>query len=83
MLLPPVLALGVIAFHAAQLAWLRQALRARAVLGRSAPVLLSLLFLLYPMVTNVAFEAFPCHTFEEGAWLRADVSLECGTPAHA
>ena len=39
---------------------------------------------LYPLVTHMAFEGFPCYTFEGGrAWLMADVSIECGTDEHA
>ena len=41
------------------------------------------MFVLYPLVTTAAFEGFPCYEFEGGrAWLIADVSIECGTPAH-
>ena len=44
------------------------------------PPFLQVMFLLYPLVTNVAFEGFPCYQFEGGrAWLIADVSIECGT----
>ena len=58
-----------------------------AVLQAAAPLLLKLAFLAYPMVTNVAFEAFPCHKFNVGGaqqqqWLKADVSIECGKHAH-
>ena len=46
--------------------------------------MLVVLFLLYPLVTNVAFEGFPCYEFEGGrGWLIADVSIECGTDTHA
>jgi len=46
------------------------------------------IFVLYPKVTNVAFEGFPCFWFEPvgnapaRGWLRADVSIECNTPEH-
>ena len=41
------------------------------------------MFILYPLVTNVAFEGFPCYTFDGGrGWLIADVSIECGTAEH-
>lgn len=56
----------------------------------AAPLTLRLLFLAYPFVTSIAFEAWVCDEFEEGAWLRADVSIKCGvgmaghgSPAHA
>ena len=35
-----------------------------------------------PQVTNVAFEAFPCHELAEGGWLKADVAIKCDTPDH-
>ena len=58
-----------------------------AVLLEAAPLVLRLLFLVYPIVTQEAFKAFPCYTFDAGTttsarWLRADVSIECGTDAH-
>ena len=38
-----------------------------------------ILFLLYPMVTKVAFDGFPCYPFEDGTkgWLRKDVGMQC------
>ena len=40
------------------------------------PPVLSLLFILYPVVTKNAFDGFPCYTFENGrGWLIADVSI--------
>ncbi len=39
-------------------------------------------------MTNIAFEAFACHTFTnseglvESRWLKADVSIQCGTDEH-
>ena len=44
--------------------------------------------LIYPIVTQKAFQAFSCYIFDEGtpdstSWLRADVSIECGTGSHA
>ena len=50
---------------------------------RILPTILRVAFLVYPIVTNVAFEAFSCFAFEDGrAWLIADVSIECSTDAH-
>ena len=52
-------------------------------LSRVLPVILRLAFLVYPIVTNVAFEAFSCFEFEDGrSWLRTDVAIECETPPH-
>ena len=48
------------------------------------PMILRIFFLAYPIVTNVAFEAFSCFEFEgASSWLIADVSIECGTDEHA
>ena len=47
------------------------------------PPFLTVMFVLYPLVTKVAFDGFPCYQFEGGrGWLIADVSIECGTPEH-
>ena len=51
-------------------------------LEMALPLLLKLFFVAYPVVTNLAFEAFPCYTFIEGEWLKADVSIQCGTSKH-
>ena len=51
-------------------------------LASTAPYLLQLFFVAYPLVTTVAFDAFSCHHFEESEWLKADVSIQCGTAAH-
>ena len=55
---------------------------AMALFERTAPLLLKLIFLFYPLVTNVAFEAFSCYAFLESQWLKADVSIRCGSDAH-
>lgn len=50
---------------------------------KCAPAVLRIMFLLYPLVTNAAFEGFPCYEFEGGrGWLIADVTIECRTPQH-
>jgi len=51
---------------------------------RTLPAVLAVLFVLYPFVTKVAFDAFPCYPFEDGArgFLIADVEIECNTPQH-
>lgn len=47
----------------------------------SAPWMLRAVFLLYPIVTNAAFEAFPCYSLDR-SWLIADVGIECYTDEH-
>ena len=45
--------------------------------------LLSLTFLILPMVSSAAFQAFACETFDDGTLrLRADYSIACGSDAH-
>ena len=52
------------------------------VILRALPFALRLLFLIYPVVTQVAFQPFTFHEFEEGSWLRADVRIKQGSAAH-
>ena len=47
------------------------------------PIVLQFLFLIYPIVTRIAFQAFSFHEFDDGAWLRADVRIERGTSDQA
>jgi len=49
----------------------------------SLPWLLSLTFLVFPMVSSAAFRAFSCEDFGDHSFLRADYAVECGTDAHA
>ena len=48
----------------------------------SLPLITRMLFLLYPLVSNVAFEAFSCYEFDNGkrAVLVSDVRITCSTP---
>ena len=48
-------------------------------LKTAAPLLLRLLFVAYPLVCNLAFDAFSCWEFEGSSWLKADVAIECGS----
>jgi len=58
------------------------AIQPKRVLKFAAPILLRLLFILYPIVTNAAFEAFSCYEFDNAtrAYLVVDVTIECSTP---
>ena len=60
----------------------KKQLTAKALLVNAMPWLLWLLFLAYPLVTNVAFEAFMCYDFGGADCLRADVAIRCQTPEH-
>jgi hypothetical protein len=57
-------------------------LRRSEILQQSAPSLFRVFFVLYPIVTHTAFQAFPCYTFDEGAWLVSDVSIMCYSTSH-
>jgi len=47
------------------------------------PHLLKLSFLMFPMVSSAAFQAFACDDFDNGkSFLRADFAVECDTPEH-
>ena len=49
----------------------------------SLPLVLRIFFLSYPIVTNVAFEAFSCYHFEDADdYLVTDVSIVCGSSKH-
>ena len=82
----PLLVACCVPLSVAALRWRRLGCAActlAAVLKQSAPPLLSLLFILYPIVTNVAFEAFPCHELDGGiGWLIADVAIDCNSDTH-
>ena len=53
-----------------------------AIVQVAVPKVLWIFFLVYPLVTVVAFEAFPCYEIDEREFLKADVTVECGTTAH-
>ena len=54
----------------------------RAVVHASVPALLRMLFILYPVVTNLAFDAFSCWDLDGRRYLKVDVAIECGTAEH-
>lgn len=52
-------------------------------LQRCLPPFLSVVFLFYPVISNVAFDGFACYEFDNGrGWLIADPNIECHTPEH-
>jgi len=79
---PFLLALLIVLVALAGMVVKRRRCTALELLETALPPLLKVFFLAYPLVTNVAFEAFACHKFTESEWLKADVSIQCGTPAH-
>ena len=51
----------------------------KSLFERALPLIVRILFLMYPIVANAAFEAFSCYDFDEGSYLVADVSVDCWT----
>ena len=52
-------------------------------LNGTAPAALRVFFLAYPIATNVAFDAFSCYDFQDGAsYLVTDVTIRCGSDQH-
>ena len=55
-----------------------------SLLDSTMPIMLRIAFLAFPIVTNVAFEAFSCYEFENTkSFLVTDVSIVCGSDEHA
>lgn len=58
----------------------------RAALIKSTPLQLKWLFLLFPIITNMVFEAWPCYDFSDGdaqkSYLKVDVSVACDGAEH-
>ena len=84
MVVPPALIGAVVGVNAAvMLRSMGRGLQPKGTLfEQSLPLVLKALFLAYPIITIVAFEAFPCHEFEADAYLKADVAIECRTAEH-
>ena len=83
MLAPPALAAAIVVATLVRLCLnTRRAISLVELRDKATPWLLRLAFLSYPVVTNTAFDAFPCHTLAEGEWLKADVAIQCGTAEH-
>ena len=54
-----------------------------SVLLVASPFVLQTLFVVYPIVSQIAFQAFSYHEFDDGSsWLRADASIEFGSAEH-
>ena len=68
-----------------QMSGQRQPVSASSPFERILPIFLRVAFLAYPVVTSIAFEAFSCHVFDDGAgsWLVADVSIKCESSEHS
>ena len=78
MLTPPVLVGIIFLGSLSTLAWKAGSSVNHAIAEVALPLTLRLLFVLFPSISNVAFEAFSCYEFEGGSsYLIADVSIEC------
>ena len=80
-IIPVVLAAVIVLFAGLYLRYHR-ALSAANTIELAAPLALRMLFVAYPFVTTIAFEAWVCNDFEEGSWLTEDVNIVCGSPEH-
>jgi len=57
-------------------AWWREPCRAG--FFTALPLILAISFLVFPMVSSLAFQAFDCENFDEGlAYLKADYAVDC------
>ncbi|KAL3921489.1 MAG: hypothetical protein SGPRY_004887 [Prymnesium sp.] len=91
MLTPPLITVVIVLLSAAYLRYFRgrHAFTRAELVECSAPYLLLLLFLTYPLITRVAFDGFSCYIFKENestasAWLKTDVNIKCHTsPEHS
>ena len=82
MVAPLAIALLILLISACRLLKTTRRLSTTALLEEALPPVLQLAFFAYPMVTNVAFDAFSCYKFKESQWLKADVAIQCDTPEH-
>jgi hypothetical protein len=81
-LVPLILITLIICVRSALLLWQSQFV-GRQLMQAVAPFALRIVFLTYPFITNISFEAFSCYHFDDGTkWLITDVSIECGTAQH-
>ena len=80
-ILPPILILLILIGSCFRLAYMRT-FSGEALLTTALPLITRSLFFIYPLVSNVAFEAFSCHEFDDQtkAFLRADVAIACSSP---
>jgi hypothetical protein len=87
-LVPPVVIVIVVAGNMAARAWSKRRNGAApdgTLFEQSLPLVLKAMFLAYPVVTQVAFESFPCYEFDNRLYryLKADVNIDCNTSAYA
>lgn len=82
MILPPCV-IGVVSLVVGVRLWFSQGFTIQRFEEGVTPSALRIFFVTYPIVTNVAFEAFSCYEFEGGSgWLVADVLIKCDTHDH-
>lgn len=81
MLLPPVLIGAIIVGCVVRLVY-KRTLSCIALVEHALPIVVRLLFLLYPLISNVAFKAFSCYpAFDDGTrYLIVDVWVRCSSP---
>ena len=82
MVTPLAIALFILLISACRALITTRRFSAMSLLEEALPPVLQLAFLAYPLVTNVAFDAFSCYKFKESQWLKADVAIQCNSPEH-
>ena len=70
MVLPAVFVLVIVVFALGVLCCQRKKCTLRSLVELSMPSILRVLFLVYPLVTNTAFAAFPSHDFSDASYLK-------------
>jgi hypothetical protein len=77
MLLPPILIGGILVGSVVRL-YCEHRYSHKALVQLSAHPMLVVTFMFYPLIANIAFEAFSCHaSLDRHRYLIADVSIDC------
>ena len=74
-MLTPVVLVALVVLLALCFMLVERRLSRTALVELALPPVLRILFLLYPLITNTAFDGFPCYEFADGTrWLKVNVS---------
>ena len=86
-LIAPIVIVGIVVLINAVRLSAAGRLTGMRLLAHALPWTLRVLFIIYPIVTGVAFDAYPCYRLGADAgtttsWLKVDVDVQCYTPEH-
>ena len=74
-MITPVVLVALVVLVAVCLMLAKRRFTRMALVELALPPVLRILFLLYPLITNTAFDGFPCYEFADGTrWLKVNVS---------